>query len=622
MKKIILLFVFKLMMTDLYSQVIIYKVTGTDVRLLDSIITEAIKDANNGSDVEIRFEAPGLVQLTSYLPDINHTNGSILFCKSPDATTEQGLLYHAEAGNSTVWYGLFVSGTLQTKLRLKNLTFKDFNDKKEITPIWSYYFADIKIDSCRFENNNNAVLMDNYLGNMEITQCTFIHRYNQGFVIRYTGTEEGIVEFLTLDINIHDNQIKLDSGLYERWGGGLNGYGISVNLKRDFAGNGNIKIERNQLYNLGTGISIFNDLGTDTSGNQINPLTAINIRENDLTGNTTGMILVRPFSDWKIEGNNFNNRVTDCEIAAYYPNNKIEFIESGNIFGETKKNAGNIFRNTHSQRSFYLSHSTWKSIIKIEGLELNSHVCIADAGNAIVRDSRIQSNLAIQKPIDRQECDAKQIVADIQKPVLNQAELSGTMFKVNYKVNGLKTTAGDFVLDFYHSNKNGDLKVYLGGHTIQRDGIYVTEFSLPAGINLISGDIIAGTVTSLGNNGYDTLMGTSEAAYLSVTSLICDPKVTVNLNVIISDTSQPAKFHFLLGTLPDISDVMDQKGKIVLANGKYSLTYNGMLFPINNNRIETSFVLNETQYEFLQYVTVFSENSGGIKARIGTFKIK
>ncbi|OFY63015.1 MAG: hypothetical protein A3H98_10660 [Bacteroidetes bacterium RIFCSPLOWO2_02_FULL_36_8] len=500
--------------TGIYSQQITYTVTSTYGEKLATILNNAIQEANTGAEVTVLFDAPGLVEITSELPEINNVNGKIFFCKAPGNLSKQGLIYSASLSDTIIKNGLVLNGT---DIQIKNLWFMEFTGLDKRKAILINGFGKINIDSCHFENNRISISMYDYLGAGLVENNFIIHSEADGSAIIYDGTKEK-VEFLSMNIGINNNFIKMDSGLFVRMNAThtpSSNYGINILLKRELMNRGNITLSNNKIENITTAIEVFNFGSSVIGGSQTDPSTGISISSNNLKSNTTGLYIYNPLQYWKIEQNSFDNIETDCEIKLFNPDNKIEFIETSNVLGRNANNNLNKFSDTKAKNSFKI----FGNGVSVIGLELNSQVCLADGSNSIIRNNTINSNIYSHKPINRTDCDYKDFSTEVPKPELLSVNKNNNTLGINYSISDLDAMTADFAMDFYLTNGRGDLKNYLGSHTVNNNGTYLAEINIPSGIALLSGDSIAATVTSLGNVGTGLPAGTSEVVYLTLSGI-------------------------------------------------------------------------------------------------------
>jgi hypothetical protein len=501
-----------------HSTAIDYTVTTTTVGTmatgeLDDVITIAISDANAGNDVTVYFDASGLIQITTSLPYITITAGSITFDKLLTASSPQGIQFAGTASDPTFLYGFAViDNDAPSSVTFKNLTVSDFLDyfsSPTFIPREGIRLGgtkNVEIDHCTFENNSVSVVL--------MTASNFKFTYNS---VKYAGNNFlGLYYDNTGGLPIQPNVVEIKNNIFGDLSSAVAGNGLTLINMIDLDET-TLNVENNQFKNLSIGLACSNQHFLYYSPTT-DPLFTFNIKDNNFDNIHDGMILSSPLRHWKVEDNDFVNTPTtsDREFDIWLDNSMggeicgLDFIETSNPFAFTPVNTGNTFSNTtveaiHIQEDF-------EAGINIAGLDLGvgcGRIGYHHGKYAIIRGNKIR---------DTQPISLNYGVGNggILAPTISSSSLSGGNLNAEISLPG--SISSDIVsfIDFYKSNSSGHLLDFIGTYGVfSISGTYSAAVTPLMGVILSDGDRIACTVTSMGNAG-GVPRGTSEVVYFTL----------------------------------------------------------------------------------------------------------
>ncbi|MEP7265288.1 MAG: hypothetical protein ABI772_12355, partial [Bacteroidota bacterium] len=259
--------------------------------------------------------------------------------------------------------------------------------------------------------------------------------------------------------------------------------------------------------------------------NDINNNLGINVEitNNNFNNCTSGAVTLRgPKKYFNVNLNHFTDNYNDVLLynstwPGYNASEVCDFeMVNTNSLGYTTINSSNDFiAHTSSSPSIYVydfNPGELPTPCKFVGLNLKGRVeAYGDPARCIIRENKIVSTGIPNKPVTISNgADASNT-----SPVINSASLAGGNLNINYTISGITTTGqGNYYVDFYKSNTNGDFVDYLGhSAVIGYAAINATHnITLPAA-GATSATRIAATVTSVPNLIAGINHGTSEPGY-------------------------------------------------------------------------------------------------------------
>ncbi|MBA3680486.1 MAG: hypothetical protein H0W73_04880 [Bacteroidetes bacterium] len=225
-----------------------------------------------------------------------------------------------------------------------------------------------------------------------------------------------------------------------------------------------------------------------------------------------------------------------------------DMIYPGNTMGLNQKNNTNTF-NFIPNPSF-LEEPLMRTIgnfdkeVNFVGLNLNSLFWVISGKNTNIRETRVSLNgSTIYNPSNPSPSYDNPIIhvnylfanppapsfvpsnGNLNSPTLKSARITNNLLKIAFDLTGTSITPvnGPFVVEFFRSNIKGELTDFIGKQTISTltNATYsLTVVPLP-NVNLVPGDRIGATLTSLGTNNFPVApLGTSTVAYIYTTP--CD----------------------------------------------------------------------------------------------------
>ncbi|MDP2388376.1 MAG: PKD domain-containing protein [Bacteroidota bacterium] len=495
-----------------------YTVTSASlgsVGSIDLILPQAIADANTGNNVTVLFDAPGIVQVSSSLPTITISAGSLTFDKSPTTNFTQGLNQSLPINTTNILYGFSIDNCT-APVTIKNLDFSNFF-KINASANSAIYASNssISVLNNSFIDNMASVTLQN--SNATITSNTFTSQREAHHVfIRNQNNSAG-----TINASLLNNTFNKTGTSSQVYGVELRNY--DVNLA------GQVSIVNNNFNSIYYGILINNSLPSFSIGSTY----ALDIVGNNIICTDYNIVFDNPFKHFNVSGNTLSAGLNNVAIYCIQPNLNnvcgLDFINS-NTLNYAVKNQNNTFVKT-GNLNYYKSISVAGNFgagLNFIGQVLPGSIEYADfsGGNPLYSNREILfrensiSSTVVDDPISTQG------VLLVSKPVVNGSTISGGgTVNVNFNCTGLNSNNLPFVVDLYKSNANGDLVQYVQSSdiiSVNANDNYSVAFAIPPTIILGSNDRIAITLSALGNaSDPTTKLITSQAAYGTFSSNYC-----------------------------------------------------------------------------------------------------
>jgi hypothetical protein len=498
----------------------------------DVILPQAINNANAGNNVTVLFNAPGLCEVINVLPAISISNGSLVFDKHPLASVPQGFQSSPSIPPSFVATALNINNTaLTTSITIKNLTFTNLHDIYS-SSISMLNANNISIQACHFDQVCPSIVARN-VDNLAITTCSLSYTANSG------NNPPGIVYqewggiTTVRDVTVTSNVFTSANPTQVPF----NNAGPAMYYWNMFSNSNlyaNLTIKNNSISNYGAGIRLFNNGNNPVVDNTFQA----DIENNTIIAYDVDIEIQLPYKHLIVNNNNLtmipdNFSPYAANLVIYNTSGNpapwgIDFV-AANSLGYTTGNGNNIFNSTFSPANT-INLATYHSIFvwgefglknNIVGLNTAGRIGVYSGKSTFVRQNKIKSNAAADFPIKLNSSISNPPGnGNIQKPTLTQAYITSVgpnqYLNVNYSTPGLNPSNGDFAVDFYKSNANGDLTDYVGSYTITSlAGSYLSTVLIPVGVTLNSNDRIAVTVSGLGNFAASPI-GTSEASFIII----------------------------------------------------------------------------------------------------------
>ncbi|PCJ89992.1 MAG: hypothetical protein COA57_00120 [Flavobacteriales bacterium] len=541
--------------------------TGTLREALSTAVTAA---GTSGDHVLIQFNvstSPSLCQLTTFLPAISISNGSITFAKHSSALLEQGIEYAGTDLDGAFTQGLSISNNTNTPVTIQSLTysiritglvFRGFSDRGLSTSasgvqrraIQLTGTENVLIDGCSFYDFNDAIFSTDQTTGLVVDDNEFYIREETvgNSCHAFIGEGETSGPVIVSTIYLVNNIVQLDpmnpfvmptiftietSG----WAGGFQ-YVMADN------NNDQVVVQSNQFQGILVALNLHN-FNVNTSA------TTCTIDDNTFSNCYIGVELSGPKPHWIFTiniftGNIFNNLFLKSDVTDGTQSG-FRMIET-NSLTLTPFNQGNNMSSGFAGAYSILVDGQFDLEVQLIGLDLDGRITLGDAVQAnthtVIRQTKIRhhvpgspipiqhiysdNNGGINSPILFLASSAN---GNIVKPVIQSSVVtSGSpndQLAVNFTLDALLSNSNEpFVADFYKSNDNGDLLDYLGKFDIPSPltgGTYSASIPIVSGIlNLGPGnDRLAVAVTSL-STLTTTGIGTSEVTYDR-----CDYQVSV-----------------------------------------------------------------------------------------------
>lgn len=463
---------------------------------LDVILDQAVTSAQNGNNVTVYFDvSTGLIDISEPLPTIDNSQGSILLIPDPNATVPQGLrgVFPGNWGNFP-GVGLNISNA--TDVTIQGLYFEDFDDGVVNDPpdVINIYHSDNIIINGVNEFRNNSWCI--FAAQSDITVSDNFFENNIAPIQWSDNFNYPIPEIPNSEVHLTSNDITSCNRA------------IRVDFSQDLSLP--ISVDNNTIDNCGKGITVVNLLAY----NQNNSLDVI---LNGITNCTQAAVtLVGPRPQWEVN----KNPIANCTWGFVISDG---FNEGNNDFTMTFAKANSLGINIKNdlnqidacEYSFMFTSANQNYLL---GYTADGQVLVTNYASTVIRENVLETSLLVTaqeySPIKLDNNGNGEIDAFS----LNYAYLYQPELLVNYTVTGTNPDNGDFVMEFFEANAQGDLITYIGNQTISGDGTYTALFS---NANFTTGDRIGATITSMGDVG-GTRLGTSEAKYIQPGPFPCD----------------------------------------------------------------------------------------------------
>ena len=504
--------------SNMYGQVT-FTVTNAQMgsaNSLDNILPLAISSANLGNNVTIVFDALGLCQVVSPLPDIEILSGSITLQKSITSMA-QGIQYAGTPNDATVTYG-FKFRASNCSLTLNNITIQDFSGSRTGLLIQPTNL-NLTIQGCSFTNNQTAIRYGTKT-NATITQNTF---KNNGDALVFNGipvATNSLPLFHSLISNNNFYEMPVSTLVCNSC--------IKLIIIRDVCLNmsglpyvgHSFQIESNSFMNHATGIWVTNDCSSSSNSIAGPDLSfQLTILKNTFNNKTYNLHISDPYKHFVIKDNDFTvSEQTSSNILldtiGMLPGPYGLDLIGTNSLGISPANSHNIFDGPASfNYSSIKTSGSFRSGVRIIGQNLPGYVNILQSTNTDVREDTISNTSINGYPIDL-ESNGNQ---EIASPNIYQLNISSGNLIGYYELamlnNGHKPNFGPFKIDFYKSNTSNSLLRFIGSIPVNTAPAYSTPFNIPipSTVFLNYGDMISATVTSYGTaSSPATPLGTSE----------------------------------------------------------------------------------------------------------------
>ncbi len=481
---------------------------------LDYSISHAVTDADAGATVSILFDAPGLVQITYQLPNINNTNGSITIDLTSGASSPQGIQYASTAGDNSIGWGLRIGNASGSTVTVNNITLRDFvanpssNPRDPINAVGSH---NALIQGCTFINNNTAIF---YYETINLTiqnnQFTNIH-------LRSIWLEETATNSTAYNSSILYNHF-LSASDPLRNSSNASAFIVSQSGKM------NHHVDFKNNADLGDQIGMYIWEANFLSDSTDHTFT-MDIENDSLSNNIYNIWFINPFNFFVVKNNTF-----DIVTTSTGNNLGIESLSSlPNVYGIDFINTNGLsYPTTNTGNTFSVSSKTSIEVIGYFGVgvhfigqTLPGEVDISSGYYTTLRSTKIVSKETVNLPISLGGLSGNGGILQ-PVPVSGGTTILFSSITINYTLSSsLSNTNAPYVVDFYRTNTNGDLLDYLGNQTITSltGGTYQAIIST-GGFSYSVGDRIAMTLTSLGTGSMPTnALGTSQAAYATISSV-------------------------------------------------------------------------------------------------------
>ena len=507
-----------------FAQFVVTNNTMSGTGSLTNAIGLAVSSADNGNNATVLFMVSGLVQVSGQLPPIDNMDGSVTLDVHPQAVGPQGLEF--ASGFSGTSEALHIENAANTQVTIRDLEFRNFVNARAVQVDEAGL---VSIIGCHFQANGTGVDAD-YAQLLSITGNN-IFVDNSVFAINY---QNGLPAAAQSSVEIIGNTILNTTTVST---------GIAIDIDRADAGS--FLISGNSITIIGIDNYAI-DFRNKLINAQIDPLIEVSIQGNTLSS-FNNLHLGNPIPVWNVLDNEFIGSsgfagpsgidITITSTAGSQDNiYGIHFIETPQIFFEQFNNIKNDFNNSDAPLAF-LVDGFFRKGVRVIGYNgtLNSGVSIPYVSSNLVGRIKVINGIrtTIRANIIGSSADEPIILANdgndnIAAPQNVEAKFCGSLVSIKYElpvhpfdVNGLKQANGEFEVDFYKANADGELIHHLGSHHIISLP-NLTPFvhtkvialgSVPGSPGISSSDRVAVTVTSLGTGSILDQIGTSEAGF-------------------------------------------------------------------------------------------------------------
>ena len=503
----------------------------TDMQLnnpnsLDVAINKAVTAANAGNQVNILFNVSGgLVLVDDQLPTLNNNSGSITLKPHPSATVPQGLEF-VPSLSASLTEGLRIQNWAGSSVAVENLTINGFASGSAMSAIRLANAGLVIVENCQLTNNDVGIDAD-YAQKLFVLDCDFTD--NSLYALRYQNSLGSAASIVSID----QNEISST--------GPSSGILIEVNR----VDNGDVGLVGNTIDISGVadyGISVINNV----PNTQTDPLLGIRVVGNTLTG-FKNLRLTNPLLYWVVEENSFYSPGgTDMTILSTASNQDniygIHFVETPQIITYASNNIKNDFGKSGARTSV-LVDGFFREGVRIIGYNGAVNTATSPSYSSSVLPAPVEvrngyrtliraNNLASDPADPDHAIILKNMGNDkIASPAIIEAKLCSPLLSIKYGLPvfpfdaaGLKPLNGEYEVDFYKADVNGNLLHHLGNHHITvlpnfTPLVHVKVIQLanvPGLPSMSATDRIAVTVTSVGTGNLLGSIGTSEADYSDI----------------------------------------------------------------------------------------------------------